>query len=99
MRVVGGRFRGRNLAAPKSQAIRPTQDRLRESLFNILMHAYGNPIADARVLDVPEWFLLEVTLTDFRIALFAEPSRDRMVLPIDEPPDQRHPSEQPKLRG
>jgi 16S rRNA (guanine966-N2)-methyltransferase len=52
MRVVGGRFRGRNLAAPKAQAIRPTQDRLRESLFNILMHAYGNPIADARVLDL-----------------------------------------------
>ncbi|MEW6449367.1 MAG: 16S rRNA (guanine(966)-N(2))-methyltransferase RsmD [Pseudomonadota bacterium] len=52
MRVVGGRFRGRNLSAPKSQAIRPTQDRLRESLFNILMHAYGNPIADARVLDL-----------------------------------------------
>jgi 16S rRNA (guanine966-N2)-methyltransferase len=52
MRVVGGRFRGRALSAPKSQAIRPTQDRLRESLFNILMHAYGNPIADARVLDL-----------------------------------------------
>jgi len=52
MRVVGGRFRGRTLSAPKSQAIRPTADRLRESLFNILMHAYSNPIADARVLDL-----------------------------------------------
>ena len=52
MRVVGGRFRGRSLLAPKSQAIRPTADRLRESLFNILMHAYGNPVADARVLDL-----------------------------------------------
>lgn len=52
MRVVGGRFRGRTLSAPKSQAIRPTQDRLRESLFNILMHAYGNPITDACVLDL-----------------------------------------------
>lgn len=52
MRVVGGRFRGRTLSAPKSQAIRPTADRLRESLFNILMHAYGNPITDARVLDL-----------------------------------------------
>ncbi len=52
MRVVGGRFRGRNLLAPQSQAIRPTADRLRESLFNILMHAYGNPVADARVLDL-----------------------------------------------
>ena len=52
MRIVGGRLRGRNLAAPKSQAIRPTVDRLREALFNILMHAYDNPIAGARVLDL-----------------------------------------------
>src|SRR5580765_4923964 len=52
MRVVGGRLRGRTLAAPKSQAIRPTADRLRESLFNILIHAYGDPVTDARVLDL-----------------------------------------------
>ena len=52
MRIVGGRLRGRALAAPKSQAIRPTADRLRESLFNILLHSYGDPIADARVLDL-----------------------------------------------
>lgn len=52
MRVVGGRLRGRNIAAPSSNAIRPTQDRLRESVFNILMHAYGNPIDGARVLDL-----------------------------------------------
>jgi 16S rRNA (guanine966-N2)-methyltransferase len=52
MRVVGGRLRGRTLAAPKSQAIRPTADRLRESLFNILAHAFGDPVAGARVLDL-----------------------------------------------
>src|SRR6201747_2887187 len=52
MRIVGGRLRGRALAAPKSQNIRPTADRLRESLFNILAHAYDNPIQDARVLDL-----------------------------------------------
>ena len=52
MRIVGGRLRGRMLAAPASQAIRPTADRLRESLFNILVHAYGDPITDARVLDL-----------------------------------------------
>jgi 16S rRNA (guanine966-N2)-methyltransferase len=45
-------LRGRALAAPKSQAIRPTADRLRESLFNILAHAYEDPITDARVLDL-----------------------------------------------
>jgi 16S rRNA (guanine966-N2)-methyltransferase len=52
MRVVGGSLRGRTLAAPKSQTIRPTADRLREALFNILVHAYDNPIAGARVLDL-----------------------------------------------
>ena len=52
MRVVGGRLKGRNLASPSSQAIRPTADRLRESVFNILVHAYDNPIEGARVLDL-----------------------------------------------
>jgi 16S rRNA (guanine966-N2)-methyltransferase len=52
MRIVGGRLRGRALAAPKSAAIRPTADRLRESLFNILIHAYGDPVTGARVLDL-----------------------------------------------
>ncbi len=52
MRVVGGRLKGRNLASPASRDIRPTADRLRESLFNILIHAYDDPIADARVLDL-----------------------------------------------
>jgi 16S rRNA (guanine966-N2)-methyltransferase len=52
MRVIGGRLRGRNIAGPSTQAIRPTQDRLREALFNILMHAYDNPMQDARVLDL-----------------------------------------------
>jgi 16S rRNA (guanine966-N2)-methyltransferase len=52
MRVVGGRLRGRALKGPQSQAIRPTADRLRESLFNILVHAYDDPIDGARVLDL-----------------------------------------------
>jgi len=52
MRVVGGRLKGRNLASPSSRDIRPTADRLRESVFNILMHAYDNPIEGARVLDL-----------------------------------------------
>jgi 16S rRNA (guanine966-N2)-methyltransferase len=52
MRIVGGRWRGRNLAGPKSAAIRPTADRLRESLFNVLVHGYGDPITAARVLDL-----------------------------------------------
>src|SRR5471030_2157209 len=52
MRVVGGRLKGRSLASPSSRDIRPTADRLRESLFNILIHAYDDPISDARVLDL-----------------------------------------------
>jgi 16S rRNA (guanine966-N2)-methyltransferase len=52
MRIVGGRLRGRALTAPKSQAIRPTADRLRESLFNILIHGYRNAVMDGRVLDL-----------------------------------------------
>jgi 16S rRNA (guanine966-N2)-methyltransferase len=52
MRVVGGRLKGRSLAAPSSRDIRPTADRLRESVFNILVHAYDDPIQDARVLDL-----------------------------------------------
>jgi len=52
MRVVGGRLRGRAIASPSSNAVRPTQDRLRESLFNILMHAHANPMDGARVLDL-----------------------------------------------
>jgi len=52
MRAVGGRLKGRNLASPSLREIRPTADRLRESLFNILIHAYDDPIRDARVLDL-----------------------------------------------
>ncbi|KJC44901.1 DNA methyltransferase [Bradyrhizobium sp. LTSP885] len=52
MRVVGGRLKGRNLASPSGREIRPTADRLRESVFNILIHAYDNPIENARVLDL-----------------------------------------------
>lgn len=52
MRVVGGRLRSRPIAGPKSQAVRPTSDRSREALFNILIHAYGDPVASARVLDL-----------------------------------------------
>ncbi len=52
MRIVGGRWGGRNLQGPKKDGIRPTADRLRESLFNILAHAYGDPVSGARVLDL-----------------------------------------------
>lgn len=38
MRIVGGTFRGRPLATPRSEAIRPTGDRTREAVFNVIAH-------------------------------------------------------------
>ncbi len=52
MRIVGGRFRGRSLTGPKTMAVRPTSDRLRETIFNVLAHAYDDPVEGARVLDL-----------------------------------------------
>jgi 16S rRNA (guanine966-N2)-methyltransferase len=53
MRIVAGRFRGAAIAAPKGQDIRPTGDRVRESIFNILAHGVeGLEIEGARVLDL-----------------------------------------------
>ena len=55
MRVVGGRHRGRRLVAPPGEAGRPTSDRAREALFNILSHgdfaAAGLPFAGENVVD------------------------------------------------
>lgn len=53
MRIVAGRFKGRGLATPTSDAIRPTSDRVRESLFNILSHGIEDfSVEGARVLDL-----------------------------------------------
>jgi 16S rRNA (guanine966-N2)-methyltransferase len=53
MRVVAGRFRGRALQAPDDMAIRPTSDRVRESMFNILAHGIPDFSLDgARVIDL-----------------------------------------------
>ena len=56
MRITGGTWRGRRLAGPEGKgegaAIRPTSDRLRESLFNILAHGLGDPVTGAQVIDL-----------------------------------------------
>ncbi|WP_232631924.1 16S rRNA (guanine(966)-N(2))-methyltransferase RsmD [Methylobacterium sp. Leaf118] len=52
MRIVGGEWRGRRLAGPKAEGIRPTSDRLREAVFNVLAHAYDDPVEGAIVLDL-----------------------------------------------
>jgi 16S rRNA (guanine966-N2)-methyltransferase len=53
MRVVAGRFRGRALQAPDDMTIRPTSDRVRESVFNILAHGIADfRLGGARVIDL-----------------------------------------------
>ncbi len=47
MRIIGGRWRGRRLFAPEGMETRPTSDKVREALFNIIR----NDIFDARILD------------------------------------------------
>lgn len=56
MRIVAGRHRGRPITAPEGREIRPTSDRVREAVFNILEHRDWGPggvsiVTDARVLD------------------------------------------------
>jgi 16S rRNA (guanine966-N2)-methyltransferase len=52
MRIVGGRLKGRTLHTPSSRAIRPTSERLRESIFDILEHRFAGRIGGARVVDL-----------------------------------------------
>lgn len=52
MRIVGGALRGRPLAAPRSDSIRPTSDRTREAVFNIIAHGWPERLEGARVLDL-----------------------------------------------
>ena len=52
MRIVGGALRGRALATPQSQNVRPTSDRLRESIFDILAHGYAGALEGAVVVDL-----------------------------------------------
>ena len=56
LRIVGGRHRGRRIEAPEGLEVRPTADRAREALFNILEHGQrrkdgASPLVGARVLD------------------------------------------------
>jgi 16S rRNA (guanine966-N2)-methyltransferase len=56
LKIVGGKHRGRSIATPEGSTTRPTSNRARESLFNILVHAKWrgdgiSPLVDARVLD------------------------------------------------
>ena len=53
MRVIAGTLKGRRLATPKGASARPTSDRVRESLFNVLTHSFGYETFDGvHVLDL-----------------------------------------------
>lgn len=53
MRIVSGEFRGKALIAPKGDATRPTSDRARQAIFNILEHAPWSPgVREQRVIDL-----------------------------------------------
>lgn len=53
MRIVAGRFRGRSLVAPAGSNTRPTSDRARQALFDVLSHAdWAPPLVGARVIDL-----------------------------------------------
>ena len=52
MRIVGGEFRGRAIAAPQTDDVRPTTDRARETLFNVLGHAYAESLEGTRAIDL-----------------------------------------------
>lgn len=56
MRIIGGTRRGLKLAevgeGDAAAHLRPTSDRVREAIFNLLINAHGNPVTGARVLDL-----------------------------------------------
>lgn len=52
MRIIGGRYRGKKLISPASSAVRPTSDKAREALFNILRSRLGGNFNKLRLLDI-----------------------------------------------
>jgi 16S rRNA (guanine966-N2)-methyltransferase len=82
MRIVAGKHRGRRIAAPPGDAVRPTSERARQALFNILAHGRFGPTpiyGDVRVLDVfagTGAFGLEALSRGARFATFIEQDRD-----------------------
>ncbi|MCC0005970.1 MAG: 16S rRNA (guanine(966)-N(2))-methyltransferase RsmD [Methylobacteriaceae bacterium] len=83
MRIVGGRFRGRTLKGPSSQAVRPTSDRLRETIFNILTHGHEDAVENARVIDLfagTGALGLEAVSRGARFALFVDEGSEARAL-------------------
>src|SRR3982750_3761767 len=87
LRIVGGVHRGRRLVVPPGEAVRPTSDRAREALFNILSHggfaASGLPFADRPVLDAfagTGAFGLEALSRGAAAAIFIDDNREAIAV-------------------
>src|SRR3954451_19924796 len=85
LRIVGGIHRGRRLVVPPGDSVRPTSDRAREALFNILWHggfaAEGPPFAERPVLDAfagTGAFGLEALSRGAASAVFIENGREAL---------------------
>jgi dipeptidyl aminopeptidase/acylaminoacyl peptidase len=66
MRIIGGRLRGKALAAPPGQTTRPTADRVRQALFDMLWHRYPGWRAAVEGAALNDWLL------DYTIAYYQE---------------------------
>ena len=78
MRIVAGKYRGRNLLSPDNKEIRPTTDRVRESLFSILENGYSEYLSNTRALDLfagTGAMGLEAISRGVEFAVFVESSR------------------------
>jgi len=84
VRVVGGSLRGRRLLAPADERVRPTSDRAREALFNILTQGrHGNVVAEAEVLDAfagSGALGIEALSRGAALVTFLEQDRDALLL-------------------
>lgn len=52
MRIIGGKYRGKKLISPASERVRPTSDKAREALFNILRSRLGNNFQEYSLIDM-----------------------------------------------
>ncbi|MDX2094926.1 MAG: 16S rRNA (guanine(966)-N(2))-methyltransferase RsmD [Alphaproteobacteria bacterium] len=85
MRIIAGQFKGRKLLTPEDTSIRPTSDRTRESIFNLLMHGQyaGENIVGQPVLDLccgTGALGLEALSRGARIATFVDKNKTALAL-------------------
>ena len=52
MRIIGGKYRGKKLISPSSENVRPTSDKAREALFNILRSRLSGGFAQLKLVDI-----------------------------------------------